>query len=129
MGFCARMNANVGDRDFVARYLFEKVGHTAFFTLVFHALGASLWHASWGAVAFYLVLSKVWDRIDYHDWKTFWKDGAFYRRLIYIAVILSLVPAFASVDVYGRTRVVEAFGVWVLAFYVADYSTWAGYAA
>ena len=126
MSFTSRMTRDVGDRDPVWRYLLEKVAHTALITVALHACSVQLFRAACIAAAIYLLASKIVVRVQQHDWATFWREGAFYRRLVFIAVLLSLIPALASADVYGRTRMLEALGGWLAAFLLLDHFEWEG---
>jgi hypothetical protein len=126
MSFLDRMRVDVGDSDPVWRYLLEKCGHVALLTLALHAVGPPLFRAAWIAAALYLVASKIVVRIEQHDWGSFFRDTAFWRRLVFIAVLLALVPALASVDVYGPLVMLWALWAWVFAFLALEHEGWAG---
>jgi len=119
------MLADVGDRDFVARYLFEKIGHTAFLAIVLYAI-LPMFEAAIAALVLYLIIDKTVVRIQNGDWSHFWRSGDFWRRLVYLNVVGSLVIVFASASRFGIPTALIGLGVWLLTFLAVDFLGWSG---
>jgi hypothetical protein len=121
--FAQRMQRIIGDQNTAARYLLEKVGHTALITLVVHtALPLEL--SAEVAMATYLVLDKVVVRIESHDWATFWRTRAFWRRLVFIGVTIALVPVLTLAERHDIRLLTLALAAWAVVWLVLEHFGW-----
>jgi hypothetical protein len=98
-GFIGRMSRQTGSPVPVWLYLFEKVCHVSFIVVVAYAAGQPLLRSAIIAAVSYLLISKLLiNRLTYHDWSTFWRDGKFWRRAFFIALTLALIPVLIMQD-------------------------------
>ena len=114
MSLRVRMSAIVGDENTVARYLTEKVGHTALLTIGLHTV-LPLLTASLAATLGYVLVGKWWWHRTHGGWS--WKD------LIFDTLVGSLVVALAlCVDrpAPGALAVLA----WAALFLVLDNAAW-----
>lgn len=116
-GFIKRMGKIVGDENTVARYLLEKIGHTALIAWSLAALlGLPMLLAAGIAAVGYVVVGKaLW--LAKH--RTF--DA---RDLFFDLVVGSLVPIIAVPSVYGWHLAIGILALWCLAVVVGSNNQW-----
>jgi len=112
--FFGRMNRIVGDRNTVARYLLEKIGHVALlaWALVFLVGAGPLWAALVAAAVYDLVGKAIW-------WQT---HRTFDGLDMVFDLLVVLLPAILTMGLTLRALIV--FCIWCGALAIFDNNQW-----
>jgi hypothetical protein len=116
-GFIRRMGKVVGDENTVARYLVEKVGHTALIAWSLAALSGlpSLLAAGIATVGYVVVGKALW-LIRHHTFDA--------RDFLFDLVVGSLVPIIVVPSVYGWPIASGLLAVWCVVVLVGSNNQW-----
>lgn len=116
-GFIKRMGKIVGDENTVARYLVEKIGHTALIAWTLVALlGLRPLLAAGIATVGYVVVGKVLWFINHHTFDA--------KDFLFDLVVGSLVPVIVVPPEYGWPIAGGLVALWCIVLVVSSNNQW-----